>query len=100
MDVVAAITAVVQQRSMLPDSLNLNIGGAERLSRLDVGQKAAGTLGVSAAAVVGASAATKDVGYNSPPDLAMDSAALVRWLGLTVHTIDDAIARAANYAGG
>jgi len=94
-DVVAAITAAILMRDTLPDNLNLNMGGAERLSRLALGQRVAGVLRAPAKAVVGVSAASKDVGYDSPPDLAMDSAALETVLGLRVSVVDGAIARAA-----
>ena len=65
-DVVATIAAAIQRRAALPDNLNLNIGGPQRLSRLALGLKVASVLQAPAGAVVGASAASKDVGYDSP----------------------------------
>lgn len=80
-DVIGAILAAIDH-PRLSWPMTLNCGGRERLSRAALGRLVAHACHADPARVVPSPAAAVDMGYASPPDLAMDSSGLAR-LGYT-----------------
>jgi dTDP-4-dehydrorhamnose reductase len=84
-DVVDAVDAVVGGHATLPlpsAGATLNCGGAERLSRVALGRMVARACDVDISRVAPTPAAATNMGYDSPPDLTLDSAGLAAVLGV------------------
>eukprot|EP00040_Diaphanoeca_grandis_P015748 m.80702 g.80702 ORF g.80702 m.80702 type:complete len:391 (+) comp25340_c0_seq1:110-1282(+) len=95
--IIDTIVAVVQHKSKrkheTATSTVYNCGGPRVLSRLVLGRHVAKRLGLSPDVVQGVSASTKDVGYDSPVDLSMDSTKLTRELGVQPISITQTLFR-------
>mmetsp|Transcript_6097 Transcript_6097/g.17460 ORF Transcript_6097/g.17460 Transcript_6097/m.17460 type:complete len:308 (-) Transcript_6097:672-1595(-) len=74
-DILKLIRAAIDQRDTLTQKL-LNMGGPERLSRLDMAEAVAETYGLNKAAIQSATSASVERAVASPPDISMDSSRL------------------------
>ncbi len=70
-----------------------NMGGPERLSRVDMAVKVAEAWGYSPNAIISAPSSSVNRGVASPADISMTSQKLEQELGLTLTPFSDALAQ-------
>ena len=88
-DIVRACRELVQRPAAGPAVYNM--GGPQRLSRVDMARAVAAARGHDAACILAAPAASVDRGVASPADISMDSSRLEGELGWALTPFEDAL---------
>lgn len=97
-DVVSVCAALVERHAGGAGGTDMygvyNMGGSQRLSRMEMAQALATLRGYDPALLLAAPAAALDRGFYSPADTSMDSQKLCKLLGLQMRTFDEGLALA------